>query len=87
MPNRPPSSTIAINCNAQFKPHRDSGASSPLQSMIVGLGDYVGESWLLKVKSRYTVYADGVQWLEAASLDIAIHRGAIFFSLVYTKRL
>ena len=43
MPNRPPSSTIAINCNAQFKPHRDSGAGAgQLQSMIVGLGDYVG---------------------------------------------
>ncbi len=43
MPNRPPSSTIAINCNAQFKPHRDSGAGAgQLKSMIVGLGDYVG---------------------------------------------
>ena len=43
MPHRPPSSTIAINCNAQFKPHRDSGAGAgQLQSMIVGLGDYVG---------------------------------------------
>ena len=43
MPNRPPSSTVAVNCNAQFIPHRDSGAGAgQLQSMIVGLGDYIG---------------------------------------------
>ena len=42
-PGRPPSSTIAINRNAQFRPHRDSGAGAgQLQSMIVGLGDYHG---------------------------------------------
>jgi hypothetical protein len=26
LPNRPPSSTVTINRNAQFKPHKDSGA-------------------------------------------------------------
>ena len=42
-PNRPPSSTVAVNRNAQFRIHRDSGAGSgQLQSMIVGLGDYQG---------------------------------------------
>jgi hypothetical protein len=43
LPNRPPSSTIAINRNAQFKLHRDSGIGSGQSlSAIVALGDYVG---------------------------------------------
>merc|ERR1712196_278162 len=42
-PNRVPSSTIAVNRHAQFKPHRDSGAGAgQSQSLIVGLGDYSG---------------------------------------------
>lgn len=42
-PDRPPSSTIAINRNAQFRPHTDSGAGSGQStSLIVGLGSYVG---------------------------------------------
>jgi len=42
-PNRTPSSTIAINKHAQFKPHRDSGAGSgQSRSAIVALGDFVG---------------------------------------------
>lgn len=42
-PHRPPSSTIAINRNAQFRPHTDSGAGAGQStSLIVGLGDYVG---------------------------------------------
>eukprot|EP00752_Nemacystus_decipiens_P006461 g5819.t1 len=41
LPNRPPSTTIAVNRNAQFKPHVDSGAGAgQSQSLIVGLGDY-----------------------------------------------
>ena len=41
LPNRPPSSTITINRNAQFKPHKDSGAGNgQSRSLIVGLGDY-----------------------------------------------
>jgi len=28
LPNRPPSSTVTINRNAQFKPHKDSGAGN-----------------------------------------------------------
>eukprot|EP00957_Ditylum_brightwellii_P131282 10012860-Ditylum_brightwellii.AAC.1 len=40
---RPPSSHCAINCNAQFTPHVDSGRGSGQSlSMIVGLGDYIG---------------------------------------------
>ncbi len=40
---RPPSSHCAINCNAQFTPHVDSGrGSGQTVSMIVGLGTYIG---------------------------------------------
>jgi hypothetical protein len=40
---RVPSTHCAINCNAQFKPHVDSGRGlGQSLSMIVGLGDYVG---------------------------------------------
>ena len=39
---RSPSSHCAINCNAQFTPHVDSGRGSGQSlSMIVGLGDYI----------------------------------------------
>lgn len=40
---RPTSSHCAINCNAQFTPHVDSGRGAGQSlSMIVGLGDYSG---------------------------------------------
>ena len=40
---RPPSLCCAINCNAQFTPHVDSGRGQGQSvSMIVGLGDYSG---------------------------------------------
>lgn len=43
MPDREPSSTIAINRNAQFRPHTDSGAGAgQSRSLIVGLGSYSG---------------------------------------------
>ncbi|KAL7563007.1 hypothetical protein ACA910_013530 [Epithemia clementina (nom. ined.)] len=43
LPNREPSSTIAINRNAQFRPHTDSGAGAGQStSLIVGLGTYSG---------------------------------------------
>eukprot|EP00536_Pseudo-nitzschia_multiseries_P002329 jgi/Psemu1/183298/e_gw1.30.169.1 len=42
-PEREPSSTIAINRNAQFRPHTDSGAGAGQStSLIVGLGAYSG---------------------------------------------
>ena len=42
-PNREPSSTIAVNRNAQFRPHTDSGAGAgQCTSLIVGLGTYSG---------------------------------------------
>jgi hypothetical protein len=41
--SRPPSSHCAVNCNAQFTPHVDSGrGAGQSMSMIVGLGDYSG---------------------------------------------
>lgn len=40
---RPPSTHCAINCNAQFLPHVDSGRGMGQKlSMIVGLGNYLG---------------------------------------------
>jgi len=42
-PEREPSSTIAINRNAQFRPHVDSGAGAgQSRSLIVGIGTYSG---------------------------------------------
>jgi len=42
-PHRPPSSTVAINRRAQFKPHYDKGdGNGQTQSLIVGLGNYAG---------------------------------------------
>ncbi|GKY92730.1 hypothetical protein MPSEU_000243000 [Mayamaea pseudoterrestris] len=42
-PDREPSSTIAINRNAQFRPHTDSGAGAGQStSLIAGLGCYSG---------------------------------------------
>jgi hypothetical protein len=42
-PEREPSSTIAVNRNAQFRPHTDSGAGAGQStSLIVGLGTYCG---------------------------------------------
>ena len=57
MPDREPSSTIAINRNAQFRPHTDSGAGAGQStSLIVGLGDYSGGELVVegdKVDIRY----------------------------------
>ena len=40
---RPPSSHCAVNCNAEFTPHVDSGTGAgQTLSMIVGLGNYTG---------------------------------------------
>ncbi len=43
MPGRVPSAAVAVNRNATFKPHLDSGAGQGQGvSLIVGLGDYSG---------------------------------------------
>ncbi len=46
---RPPSSHCAINCNAQFTPHVDSGRGCGQSlSMIVGLGSYIGGALVIE---------------------------------------
>ena len=43
MQGRPGSACCAVNCNAKFRPHKDSGAGNGQQiSLIVGLGEYQG---------------------------------------------
>jgi tRNA U38,U39,U40 pseudouridine synthase TruA len=50
-PDREPSSTIAVNRNAQFRPHIDSGAGAGQStSLIVGLGDYTGGQLVVEGK-------------------------------------
>lgn len=52
-PNREPSSTIAVNRNAQFRPHTDNGAGvGQSTSLIVGLGDYVGGGLMVEGKQH-----------------------------------
>lgn len=53
LPDRRPSTTIAVNRHAQFRPHRDSGAGSGQStSLIVGLGDYVGGELVVEGEAR-----------------------------------
>lgn len=48
-PERPPSSTIAVNRDSQFRPHRDTGAGSGQSpSLIVALGDFSGGELLVE---------------------------------------
>jgi hypothetical protein len=52
-PEREPSSTIAINRNAQFRPHTDSGAGAGQStSLIVGLGTYEGGELMVEGEKR-----------------------------------
>jgi tRNA U38,U39,U40 pseudouridine synthase TruA len=52
-PDRPSSSTIAINRNAQFRPHTDSGAGAGQStSLIVGMGDYVGGELVVEGETK-----------------------------------
>ena len=47
--DRQPSSHCAVNCNAQFTPHVDSGRGTGQKlSMIVGLGNYSGGELLVE---------------------------------------
>lgn len=56
-PDREPSSTIAINRNAQFRPHTDSGAGAgQSKSLIVGLGDYVGGELMVEGRKNNIRY-------------------------------
>ena len=52
-PNREPSSTIAVNRNAQFRPHTDVGAGAGQStSLIVGLGLYAGGELVVEGEKR-----------------------------------
>lgn len=52
-PNREPSSTIAVNRNAQFRPHVDNGAGAgQSRSLIVGLGTYAGGELMVEGKKH-----------------------------------
>jgi hypothetical protein len=56
-PHRVPSSTIAINRHAQFKPHRDSGAGNgQSSSLIVALGDNICIFYYLYIDSLTYVF-------------------------------
>jgi len=56
-PHREPSSTIAINRNAQFRPHTDSGAGAGQStSLIVGLGNYKGGELVVEGERRSIRY-------------------------------
>ncbi len=53
--HRSPSTHCAVNCNAQFKPHVDSGRGlGQSVSMIVGLGDYYGGEITVE-QARYPI--------------------------------
>ncbi|GMI03031.1 hypothetical protein TrLO_g8883 [Triparma laevis f. longispina] len=57
LPDRPPSSTIAVNRNAQFRPHTDSGAGAGQSlSLIVALGDYVGGELMVEGETENIRY-------------------------------
>jgi len=48
-PNRPPSSTIAVNKHCQFRPHRDIGlGNGQSDSLIFALGDFTGGELLVE---------------------------------------
>ena len=52
-PDREPSSTIAINRNAAFRPHTDKGTGAGQStSLIVGLGDYTGGELMVEGEKK-----------------------------------
>jgi len=58
LPGRRPSSMIAINRNAKFKPHTDSGrGAGQTTSLIVGLGDYAGGDLFVEGQPKDIRYA------------------------------
>jgi len=53
LPNRIPSSTIAVNRHAQFTPHVDTGnGAGQSVSLIVALGDFIGGEIMIEGKSH-----------------------------------
>ena len=70
-PEREPSSTIAINRNAQFRPHTDNGAGAgQSRSLIVGLGTYSGGELMV---DRILVHMILVVSVERISLPRTCH--------------
>lgn len=61
-PGREPSSTIAVNRNAQFRPHTDSGAGAGQStSLIVGLGTYSGGELVVE-GDKFTIRYKAVEF-------------------------
>ena len=61
-PEREPSSTIAINRNAQFRPHTDSGAGAgQSSSLIIGLGTYTGGELMVE-GDKYDIRYKGIEF-------------------------
>ena len=57
LPRRPPSTTIAVNRHARFKPHVDSGAGAGQSlSLIVGLGNYSGGELVIEGEEKDIQY-------------------------------
>jgi hypothetical protein len=49
LPNRPPSSTIAVNRHCQFRPHRDIGlGNGQSDSLIFAMGNFIGGEILVE---------------------------------------
>ncbi len=57
MPNRTPSSTIAVNRHAQFSPHTDSGSGAGQStSLIVALGEFQGGELVVEGQVNEILY-------------------------------
>ena len=55
--DRPPSTHCAVNCNAEFTPHVDSGRGKGQSlSMIVGLGDFMGGGLMVEGTAHDILY-------------------------------
>jgi len=61
-PDREPSSTIAINRNAQFRPHTDKGAGAGQStSLIVAMGNFVGGELMVEGEKKDIRY-NGIEF-------------------------
>lgn len=63
-PKRISSSTIAINRNAQFRPHIDDGvgATGQSRSLIVGLGTYSGGELMVEGENKYDIRYNPIEF-------------------------
>ena len=68
-PTRPPSSMVAINRRASFRPHTDAGAGAGQStSLIVGLGNY--RAWLSGAQVGNVFRAPPTQFAERLLYDV-----------------